>query len=262
MLRFLRKIRRSLVDSGSAKKYFLYASGEVLLVMVGILLALQVNNWNQNRIARIHELNHLKLLKENLQDQSGQISLALRLDNQSLNNAFDILDYLEESPIFHDSMRKVLRYATTEEPTYVVNNAFELIKNTKLTNEELERKVHVLYERYLRRIDVGTSYSTNIDNYFEDYSRKHFNAVDIPISAPDMIDSLDYKEKVLYILDKKWGRRQFGYSPKNYMQLKQDEEFKLLLKKSIEFRTKKINRLRSAASLIEEILVILEQELS
>ena len=46
---FLRRIRHSLIVSGSTRKYLLYAAGEVLLVMIGILLALQVNNWNQNR---------------------------------------------------------------------------------------------------------------------------------------------------------------------------------------------------------------------
>ena len=49
MLTFLRKIRRSLNESGSTQKYLLYALGEILLVMIGILLALQVNNWNERR---------------------------------------------------------------------------------------------------------------------------------------------------------------------------------------------------------------------
>lgn len=47
MLTFLRKIRRSLIDSGSAGKYLIYAVGEIALVMIGILIALQINNWNQ-----------------------------------------------------------------------------------------------------------------------------------------------------------------------------------------------------------------------
>ena len=49
MLTFLRKIRRSLLESGSTKRYLIYAIGEVLLVMIGILLALQVNKWNEER---------------------------------------------------------------------------------------------------------------------------------------------------------------------------------------------------------------------
>ena len=50
MLTILRRIRRSLIDSGGARKYLLYAIGEITLVVIGILIALQINNWNQNRL--------------------------------------------------------------------------------------------------------------------------------------------------------------------------------------------------------------------
>ena len=55
MLTFFRKIRKSLIDSSSARRYLLYAIGEILLVMIGILLALQVNNWNEHRLALLEE---------------------------------------------------------------------------------------------------------------------------------------------------------------------------------------------------------------
>tara|TARA_B100000497_G_C7567437_1_gene342059 strand:- start:463 stop:630 length:168 start_codon:yes stop_codon:yes gene_type:complete len=45
MLTFLRRIRKGLVQSDNAKKYFLYAVGEIALVVIGILIALQINNW-------------------------------------------------------------------------------------------------------------------------------------------------------------------------------------------------------------------------
>ena len=46
MIKFFRRIRLKLIDEGNLKKYLVYAIGEILLVMIGILLALQVNNWN------------------------------------------------------------------------------------------------------------------------------------------------------------------------------------------------------------------------
>ena len=56
MLKFFRRIRRKLLNEGSLRKYLVYAIGEILLVMVGILLALQVNNWNEGRKLKALEL--------------------------------------------------------------------------------------------------------------------------------------------------------------------------------------------------------------
>ena len=49
MIRFFRSIRQQLMNENKPAKYLKYAVGEVLLVMIGILLALQVNNWNEGR---------------------------------------------------------------------------------------------------------------------------------------------------------------------------------------------------------------------
>ena len=67
MLTFLRKIRRSLINSGATRKYLLYAVGEIALVVIGILIALQVNNLNENRKARDYEKKSLIKLKEEFQ---------------------------------------------------------------------------------------------------------------------------------------------------------------------------------------------------
>ena len=64
MLKFFRKIRQQLLQEGSFQKYLLYAFGEILLVMIGILLALQVNNWNETKKARVTELQALKNLQK------------------------------------------------------------------------------------------------------------------------------------------------------------------------------------------------------
>ena len=56
MLTFFRRIRKGLLDGGATSKYLLYAIGEIALVVIGILIALQINNWNENR--KVHqELN-------------------------------------------------------------------------------------------------------------------------------------------------------------------------------------------------------------
>ena len=49
MLNIFRKIRQKLLQQNAAKRYLLYAFGEILLVVIGILIALQVNNWNEEK---------------------------------------------------------------------------------------------------------------------------------------------------------------------------------------------------------------------
>ncbi|HEY9116177.1 MAG TPA: DUF6090 family protein, partial [Roseivirga sp.] len=61
MLHYFRNLRKS-----SSTKFLKYAFGEIILVMLGILFAVQIDNWNQLRIERKKELGHLKNLKEDL----------------------------------------------------------------------------------------------------------------------------------------------------------------------------------------------------
>jgi hypothetical protein len=60
MIKFFRKIRQNLLMENKTGKYFKYAIGEIVLVMIGILLAVQVNNWNNNRIQSKKESNYIK----------------------------------------------------------------------------------------------------------------------------------------------------------------------------------------------------------
>jgi type II secretory pathway pseudopilin PulG len=63
MIKFFRHIRQRLLGENKFSKYLLYAIGEIVLVMIGILLALQINNWNQQQQQKNEELKQLKALK-------------------------------------------------------------------------------------------------------------------------------------------------------------------------------------------------------
>ena len=63
MLKFFRKIRQNLLMENKTGKYFKYAIGEIVLVVIGILIALQINNWNEERKANISENKALLALK-------------------------------------------------------------------------------------------------------------------------------------------------------------------------------------------------------
>lgn len=66
MLKFFRSIRKKLLKESKFKNYIIYAIGEILLVMIGILLALQFNNWNSNRQAKNTLKNTLKIVVSDL----------------------------------------------------------------------------------------------------------------------------------------------------------------------------------------------------
>lgn len=69
MIRFFRKTRIKLLIENKLAKYFIYAIGEVLIVIAGILIAIQINNWNQQRLAEI-KINRLLLeIQNKLEDE-------------------------------------------------------------------------------------------------------------------------------------------------------------------------------------------------
>ncbi|EDP72033.1 hypothetical protein FBALC1_13067 [Flavobacteriales bacterium ALC-1] len=75
MIKFFRKIRYNLLETGKTTEYFKYAIGEIILVVIGILIALQINNWNENRKERIKEKEYLTRLKEDLISDRNAIEL-------------------------------------------------------------------------------------------------------------------------------------------------------------------------------------------
>ena len=66
MLRFFRQIRQRLLTENKFSKYLLYAIGEIFLVVIGILIALQINNWNELRKTHLQDLEFLNNLKVEL----------------------------------------------------------------------------------------------------------------------------------------------------------------------------------------------------
>ena len=67
MLRFFRQLRQRFLTESRFSKYMLYAVGEIMLVVIGILIALQVNNYSESENTRARELIFLKGLRSDLQ---------------------------------------------------------------------------------------------------------------------------------------------------------------------------------------------------
>ena len=66
MIKLFRKIRQNLIMENKTSKYFKYAIGEIVLVVIGILIALQINNWNENRKLQQREVQILNEIKSDL----------------------------------------------------------------------------------------------------------------------------------------------------------------------------------------------------
>jgi len=93
------------METGKPGKYFKYAIGEVILVVIGILIALQINNWNENRINNKEEQTILKALKIEISENQ----IILRKDVKRHTNALRLLnelsDYISPKPEKIDEKR-------------------------------------------------------------------------------------------------------------------------------------------------------------
>ena len=71
MIRFFRKIRQNLIKENKVGKYLLYAIGEIVLVVIGILIALQINTWNEDRKQSTSEDEFITSVKNDLKQDKA-----------------------------------------------------------------------------------------------------------------------------------------------------------------------------------------------
>ncbi|NNK18832.1 MAG: hypothetical protein HKP49_06725 [Maribacter sp.] len=81
MLKFFRKIRRNLLTENKFSKYLFYAIGEILLVVIGILIALQINNWNNEKIERKEEKKSYVNIKRQIIDDKNDLLQVIDYNN-------------------------------------------------------------------------------------------------------------------------------------------------------------------------------------
>ena len=89
MIKFFRNIRQNLLMENKTGKYFKYAIGEILLVVIGILIALQINNWNDQRISKKEVITQLKILSNELKDD-------INLFESQIKSYPERVDYLQK----------------------------------------------------------------------------------------------------------------------------------------------------------------------
>ena len=112
MITLLRRVRRSSVVSGAFSKYFLYAVGEIALVVIGILIALQINNWNHERNNRKMEKEILTRIVQDLNTDLEEIALSSQFNELRILRGDWVLEKLGDQNLNYknrDSYKTALR---------------------------------------------------------------------------------------------------------------------------------------------------------
>jgi len=158
MIKFFRKIRQNLLSEGKTGKYFKYAIGEIILVVIGILIALSINNWNENRKLNNKTQVYLKLLLEDFNQESLKVNSYLKESNEYVLAYEDYEENFSKSNWDFEEVSKELsslRVSSTT-PIYGINT-IDVLKATgdiQLISPEIRKKLIELnrFEEYLNHI--------------------------------------------------------------------------------------------------------------
>ncbi|MAD97154.1 MAG: hypothetical protein CMB99_07510 [Flavobacteriaceae bacterium] len=233
MIKFFRRIRKSLLEQDKMGKYFKYAIGEILLVVIGILIALQINNWNENRKDRIIEKKILSEVLLDLQINRGDLEDMIKIAEERLKKVEEINEHIIRRKPEYDSLGFELREAssTLQFTPRTIGNESLKAKGVDIIQNELVRNsiVRVYGYSFHNLIMEGREYE-QFDNPTIDllpYLKKHL-VVDPTTTGDISAKNINYKFET------------YGLKIKDYKALLDDSEFLLMLQKSMFNRANKI----------------------
>ena len=169
MIKFFRKIRQKLLSENKFGKYLSYAIGEIILVVIGILIALQINNLNENRKLNEKRKELISNLITDFTDTNESIELAIKkkVDGLKKMNDFIKISQNETQTISVDSLRKMAIVFFSEDNykpnilSYnegVSNGEFKLLKSRSLI-----KYIHTFFEAADTYSDI---YNLGGNSYF------------------------------------------------------------------------------------------------
>ena len=213
MIKFFRQIRRSLLIENKTSKYFKYAMGEIALVVIGILIALSINNWNEQRKLKIIEIETYEILLSSLKKDSTELENILSIQNRShiiqqqfINTDYLVLkDSLNNKEIYQslfdlwNGVRSFFpKYGTYN--TIISNKGLDILKSKEIKNKliELYDYKYKKYENIDRIIDEKFHFS------FQPFLHRtlgvYFNSSNINEIDPLKLET-NYKELVFHCQD-------------------------------------------------------------
>ena len=149
MISFFRRIRQQLLQAGNFRKYLFYALGEIILVVLGILIALQVNNWNQQSNERTTEIKLLTQFKSDLERSLRDIEGNIAMHDQAILSGDIIKDHFDKNKPYHDSLATHFSFAFVWSRLVLNLAAYETIKSHGIeiiSNEDLRDEMVSLLE--------------------------------------------------------------------------------------------------------------------
>jgi len=205
MIKFFRKIRQNLLSEGKTGKYFKYALGEIILVMIGILLALQVNNWNERRKGRILEQKILVQLKSEYEANLAQLEEKIYMRNRAIKASHKLLSFVDNPEMFDEETFYISWWHLAVDPTFdplkndiIGTDKLRLIQNEKLVSllsnwstevyqvQEQENQYQIFRNQFIVPLITESGISRNLNNnlWKDGYS---------PAEALDKSSSLKFK---------------------------------------------------------------------
>ena len=162
MLKFFRKIRQQLLTENRFSKYLIYAIGEIFLVVIGILIALQINNWNENRKDSMKEAAVLSNLHKDFEQTKMALTKSLNIYPENIGRLKSTLKYLGMGATqLSDAMKDTI-FNTVYRSTAVVEGTLNSILNTDklelITNDSLKQ----LLTAYPAEINKFKSQEANV----------------------------------------------------------------------------------------------------
>ncbi len=253
-------------------KYIGYAIGEIILVVIGILIALQINTANQNRQRIKLEnvlLQQVKLELLEIYDDLWFDSSILSIGEKSHAN---INKYIVQNSPYTDSMCFDFYWIKYDEYIYPTNAAYSRLKKEGLdiiSNPTIHFYLQELYESHFPRLSKKDAFTPDIPAVFNDYYLDHFKPnIDSSIKfswtlVSDTIGSRIYSVEPINFpqIDNNDGQRTIGFVPLNFLALKKDSKFLMLLAQTKRYRDYKIRRYTSAKNRVKEVLDLIDQAL-
>ncbi|MCA6074646.1 DUF6090 family protein [Fulvivirga sedimenti] len=183
MITLFRKIRRKLLTQNSFTRYILYASGEIVLVVIGILIALQINSWNQQRKDRQQEQIILNQLHQEFMSNLDQLDEKIGIRKSIIHSSLRLYDYIDHPELRStDSIYShvsTLGIAPTFDP--IINDLIGSGKLQLLQNQELKERLSLWTSEIIQLTEEEQNWLRFRDDHFMQFVILNFNVRNIDI---------------------------------------------------------------------------------